>query len=216
MRKINKSNSPDFFKEWKLKFINNRKINPTYSDFVGEPKQKLREALYKEQYGLCCYCCRTLNYPYPNSLEVHIEHFKPKGNPKYCNLSLEYENLHLSCSGYKSDGKTCGHKKNDWFNEEYLISPLEDNVEENFEYTLNGEIRAKNGNKRAEETIKGLGLNSFNLNRQRKSAIYISGLFDDDFDEEKRKEIILEYNTPENGVLRSYCNAVVYCVAVSV
>jgi uncharacterized protein (TIGR02646 family) len=216
MRRIVKNVVHVSFEKWKTEYSNNNGRLPTYDDFVGDEKQKLRERLYEEQYGLCCYCCKTLNYPYTNSEEAHIEHFKPKGNPLYSMLSLEYTNLHLSCSGYKSDRETCGHKKDDWFDESLMISPLENNVEALFEYSLSGEIRAKDNNERAKKTIEKLGLDSYTLNRQRKTAIFISGLFEDDFNEDRRKEIIQEYNTPENGLLKSFCNAVLYTVSTSV
>lgn len=216
MIKIEKQNVPASFEAWKEKFKNNHGREATYADFIGEEKQKLREVLHEEQFGLCCYCCKQLNYPYPNSEELHIEHFKPKGDPKYAALSLDYNNLHLSCSGYKSDRETCGHKKDNWFDENLLISPLEENVEDLFDYKINGEIKARESNERALETIKRLGLDSYRLDRLRKSAIYVSGLFEDDFDEDKRAAILQEYSTPENGLLKAFCNAVTYCVAKSV
>lgn len=211
MIRIFKKSSPAFFDDWKRTFKQTKGVDPSYSDFMGEEKQKLREELFEEQYGLCCYCCKGLQFPYPYSEESHIEHFKPKSKPLYSHLSLEYSNLHLSCSGYKNTHDSCGHKKDDWFDDQLTISPLEENVDVLFEYTVDGGIMAANNNIRAKETISNLELDSFALNRLRKSAIYISGIFDDDFDEEKRTSIISEYSVPENGRLKAFCNAVVYC-----
>ena len=150
MIKIEKQISPASFEAWKKKFKEDNGRDATYSDFIGNEKQRLREKLYEEQYGLCCYCCRFLKHPYQNSVEVHIEHFKPKGDPLYAPLSLEYNNLHLSCSGHKSDHETCGHKKDNWFDENLLISPLKDL----FAYKANGEIKSRESNPRAIENIK--------------------------------------------------------------
>lgn len=211
MRRIVKKPSPDFFNVWKQDYQNCHGRVPTYSDFIGEAKQKLREELYEEQYGLCCYCCKEVLYPYPNTTDSHIEHFRPQGIIAYTALSLEYTNLHLSCSGFKYSRDSCGHKKDNWFDEALTVSPLEKDVEELFSYTVDGHIRASNGNMRANTTIQKLELDSFALQRLRKTAIYISGLFDDDFDEVRREQIIMEYSTPENGKLRSFCNAVIYC-----
>ncbi len=213
MRRISKKSSPDFFNIWKINFKQTNGVDPDYSKFIGEEKQKLREALYEEQFGLCCYCCKSLMFPYPYSEESHIEHFRPKGNLLYATLSLEYSNLHLSCSGFKSTKDSCGHKKDDWFDEALTVSPLEENVEAIFEYTIDGSIKAANGNIRASKTIEKLELDSFALKRLRSSAIYVSGIFDDDFDDEKRKLITEEYSRTENGCLKAFCNAVLYCAA---
>ena len=40
----------------------------------------------------------------------------------------------------------------------------------------------------------------------------IYSYFDDDFDEDKREMIIDEYSSEIDGVLKSFCNAVLYCV----
>ena len=36
MRKINKSASPDFFENWKIKYRNDNGKDATYSDLIGE------------------------------------------------------------------------------------------------------------------------------------------------------------------------------------
>lgn len=211
MIKINKKASPVFFDNWKINFLLIKGGVLEYSDLIGDEKQKIREELYEEQLGVCCYCCKRIAFPYTNSIESHIEHFRPKGEPRYAALSLEYSNLHLSCSGYKSCRDSCGHKKDNWYDEILMISPLEEDVEKHFEYSVDGHIKATPKNDRADATITNLELDSFNLQRQRKTAIYVSGLIDEDFDEEKRKMIITEYSTTEDGALKSFCNAVLYC-----
>lgn len=212
MIKINKKSCSIPLDNWKKKFLETKGVIPTYSDLIGAIKQKVREELYEEQLGLCCYCCKSLQYPYTNSVESHIEHFKPKSDIRYTKLSLDYSNLHLSCSGYKNNRDCCGHKKENWFDEFLMVSPLEDNVEELFEYSIDGHIKATQNNERAYTTILNLELDSFNLKRQRETAIYVSGLFDEDFDEERKASIISEYSNAEDGALRSFCNAVLYCV----
>lgn len=76
---------------------------------MGPTKLKLREILYEEQLGLCCYCCRKLNY-HTHSDDSHIEHFSQR---KFGNIVpfLEYTNLHLSCSGYRNQRIVVGIKK---------------------------------------------------------------------------------------------------------
>ena len=214
MIKINKRTStPDFFEAWKTEYKDKFQKDSKYADLIGEVKQLLKTALYDEQHGLCCYCCKEVSYPYPYAEDSHIEHFRPKGVKLYENISLDYTNLHVSCSGYKETRENCGHKKDNWFDEKLTVSPLEEGVEKLFSYTVDGHIRAVDGNERAEVTIKKLELDSFSLRRLRTTAIYICGLFDDDFDNDKRSRIIYDYKTPLDGKLKSFCNAVTYCVA---
>lgn len=215
MKNIMKNPSPLFLDKWKLDYQQRYGRMAQYCDFIGEEKQKLREVLFEEQYGLCCYCCKDISFPYTNSIDCHIEHFRPQGLKAYKVLSLEYSNLHLSCSGTKNSRENCGHKKDNWFDESLTVSPLEKDVEELFAYTIDGHIYAKKGNVRADATIKQFNLDSFALQRLRKTAIYISGLFEDDFDEELRSQIIFEYSKPVEGKLRAFSNAVVYCVEIA-
>mgnify|MGYP003522154302 CR=1 FL=1 len=139
---------------------------PSYGNLTKVAKDATKKALMEEQGYICCYCERKLE-----ENDSHIEHFKPKGNLKYSSLSLEYTNLHLSCSGYRNQKDCCGHKKKDWFDEELTISPLEDNVDNLFEYSIDGHIMAASNNKRAISTIDNLDLDSFNLQRQRKITL---------------------------------------------
>ena len=208
MKRIHKSVSPDFFENWKKEYKDRSGRDATYSDLIGEPKQQLKITLHDEQYGLCCYCCKALSEPYPNNDSINIEHFKPKGNSLYEKLSLDYNNLHISCSGYKDQRENCGHKKDEWFDEMLTVSPMEENVEKLFTYTIDGHIKASAGNIRADTTIQKLGLDSFALQRLRNTAIFICGLFDADYDDEKKEYILREHRTPQNGRLKSFCNAV--------
>ena len=62
-------------------------------------KEELREVLFKEQFGLCCYCMNAIkNEP----LYTKIEHFLPKEtyNPKEV---FEYKNLFAACNGGEKD-----------------------------------------------------------------------------------------------------------------
>lgn len=123
MKHIIKTGEPASFTYWK-------RSNPTlrYDDLVGPPKQDLKNSLIAEQKHLCCYCERRIT-----NADSHIEHFKPKGNPLYQYLELDYNNLHASCIKALSSGvePQCGHKKGDTFSGT-LISPLEANCADFF------------------------------------------------------------------------------------
>lgn len=160
MKHIIKTGEPASFTQWK-------RSNPAlrYDDLVGPPKQDLKNSLIAEQKHLCCYCERRIT-----NADSHIEHFKPKGNPLYQYLELDYNNLHASCIKALSSGvePQCGHKKGDTFSGT-LISPLEANCADFFWYTMDGHIHGVES--RGKEAIAVYNLNSKVLVQQRKSLI---------------------------------------------
>ena len=180
--------------EWKRKddqFWEFSKLN-WKDDFTNPHKAKLLDVLLKEQGYICCYCGRRISND--NS---HIEHLKPKSknrSPSYAHLVVTYSNLLASCNGYTEEQESeyqeklkqkrdtpplarefCGHKKDDWYDDNFTVSPLIENCAEYFTYTGAGEIRATTVDptkkKAAEETIERLGLNNTNLERSRKNVI---------------------------------------------
>ena len=70
----------------------------------GEVKDEIRQALHKEQKGLCAYCMCRLGST--SELDVKIEHFFPRAesrkNPELKYKNLEYSNLLLCCLGLHS------------------------------------------------------------------------------------------------------------------
>jgi uncharacterized protein (TIGR02646 family) len=146
----------------------------TYKDLNDSEEGKkaraeLRKTLSQEQGYICCYCCRKLD---PN--DSHIEHLRPQES--YDHLSLEYNNLLVSCQGKlpNQEPRHCGMAKDAWFDEDLMVSPLSEDCEEFFEYSLAGEILpTKNANRArsAQETIDRLQLNIRNLRDLREAAI---------------------------------------------
>jgi uncharacterized protein (TIGR02646 family) len=146
----------------------------TYKDLNKSEEGKkaradLRKTLSQEQGYICCYCCRTLD---PN--DSHIEHLRPQES--YAHLSLEYNNLLVSCQGKlpNNEPRHCGMAKDAWFDEDLMVSPLSADCEDFFEYSLAGEIlptKNVNRNKAAQETIDRLQLNIRNLRDLREAAI---------------------------------------------
>lgn len=203
MKRIIKTEPPDFFEEWKASFLARNDKIPNYKDnFYGKIKHQFKFELLKEQGYVCCYCMASVNF---NS---HIEHFLPQSNS---DKDLDYFNMFISCNGYHDDRSHCGHKKDDWFDEEKMLSPTASDIEQQFKYSIDGSIIPTS--ERAAENIRHLGLDSFSLNRARQNAIYSSGLFDEDINEEDIEELVLTFQSRnEKGAYLPFCQAVVYCL----
>lgn len=166
MKYIQKTAEPAEFAQWK-------KDNPgatyyTLHSKAQKQKKVLQDSLLKEQGYICCYCERQIS-----ANNSHIEHFKPKGNPLYANLQLDYNNLHCSCNGNPGKRKTnfCGGAKEDDYSSD-LISPTEVDCASHFKYRIDGSMYPANPNdKRALYTISLLNLNFAFLRSQRKAVL---------------------------------------------
>lgn len=203
MRKICKGEEPDEFKEWKRQYTIDKKVQPKYENLRGEPYHNLKETILKEQLGLCCYCCKSIA-----TYNAHIEHFVPRSKDE--TLELDYQNLLVSCNGVKDSRENCGHRKDDWYHKYYLISPLWKDCESYFHYEVNGKLSPNPHNTRGKETIERLNLNSYLLQRGRKSAIFTSGIFEEEIDEKLLDKYIQAYETPRDNRLISFAPAILY------
>ena len=159
MKTIYKNDEPQEILQWKSKFKNKNGRVPRYSDLneVENLPHKifLKNSLISEQGHICCYCCKPID-----TKNSHIEHIRPKERNEYRAISLEYENLLASCQGYHDREENCGHSKDNAFNEELFVSPLEENCESLFEFSDRGKIKAVDGNERAGYTIELLNLDT--------------------------------------------------------
>ncbi len=168
MKFIQKGEEPDFFREWKEGGSQDWSPDWAAFDGTGEVKRQLMEHLIKEQGTICCYCNRELR-----KNDFHIEHFKPKDEDKYPELALDYNNLLISCQRQiqRREPRHCGMKKDNWFEEDVIVSPLENGCETRFEYLVDGRVRATNNDPGACETINRLGLDIDKLRELRKAAL---------------------------------------------
>ncbi len=203
MRKITKTIPPISFETFKQSFKDNNGREATFGDLLANEKRKLKEELIKEQYGLCCYCMKRIDW-----YNSHVEHFIPQSVEP--DKDMDYYNMLASCNGYDDKGENCGHKKDNWYSEYLTVSPLMDICEQVFKFTPDGRILSDD--LRGQKTIEKLELDSELLKRARKKAIYMSGYFDDDLDEDQRRELIEEYKTPIDGELQPFCKAITYCL----
>lgn len=210
MKYIKKGDSPAEFEQWKIDFKDRNGREPVYSDLKGLVKKNLKETLLKEQGYICCYCmCQIVAY------DSHIEHFIARSEAKdrpysviIQDVELGYKNLLLSCEGENWDGKHCGRFKDNAVHE-MMLSPTKSSVESEFQYTVNGKIRGLSPE--AMTSIRVLNLDSGDLDRRRRTAIFMSGLFEPDADYDL---LIEKYKTPEDGMYAPFCQAVLYILEI--
>ncbi|MES2660468.1 MAG: retron system putative HNH endonuclease [Verrucomicrobiota bacterium] len=109
--------------------------NPMLSSVA---KQELRERLWEEQRGLCCYCCNGI---IASESGMRIEHWKPLS--KYPQHQLDYWNLMAACPGNEGQPgqEHCDVCKG---NEELSKNPSNphDRIDEIVRYLGNGEVRS--------------------------------------------------------------------------
>lgn len=128
-----------------------------WPSFDKNIKLLLHQHLLKEQQHLCIYCQQSIpsktqkDDPIANPKILHpshIEHIRPKEAGKFPLLTFEYTNLAVSCDGFEI-GSTlprrspdfCGHPKKSIFDDTLFLHPFEEmDIEDFFEYDLNGEI----------------------------------------------------------------------------
>lgn len=209
MKRIYKNDEPQEILQWKSKFKNKNGRVPRYSDLneVENLPHKilLKNSLLSEQGHICCYCCKPIRTD--NS---HIEHIRPKERDEYRAISLEYENLLASCQGYHDREENCGHSKDNAFNEELFVSPLEENCESLFEFSDRGKIKVVDGNERAGYTIELLNLDTEQLNAARTEAMWVSGAMDELTEDECQKLLDKFQSVDERGRYAGFSDAIVY------
>ncbi|MDE5959424.1 MAG: TIGR02646 family protein [Muribaculaceae bacterium] len=182
MKHIVKQAEPSAFSDWKSSYP-----NAEYEDLRDEAgfpgadaaRLALRSSLIAEQHGLCCYCETRID-----NGDFHVEHFRPKDrnrNPSFRPLQLVYDNLHACCrrvpNGINDD--YCGHKKSNVFDAQ-LVSPLECDCSDHFQYDVNGHIAGVD--QRGNLTVAILNLDSSQLVASRKRIIEYFEDLDDDAD----------------------------------
>ena len=104
--------------------------------------------------------------------DSHVEHLRPRS--RYRDVQLDYNNLLCSCGRERAPGEPahCGSKKAGWFDEQMLISPLQQGCETRFRFTANGEIHPRScSDAAAATTIARLALDLPKLNALRAAAV---------------------------------------------
>ena len=189
-RIVKNQNTPDF-DEWKAQ--NDYEWKKTYDDLVNPEKKEVKGSLMKEQGCICCYCERRLTDD-----DSHIEHFNPQSNNVVD--TLDYTNMLCSCQDQlkKGEPRHCGISKDNWFDENLLISPLDSNCEGRFAYTADGKIQPANeSDNAATMTIEKLKLDIGILNDFRKKAI--EPFLDKDLDDGEVSQFVNGYLKKNSG-----------------
>ena len=169
MKYIDKGAPPGELREWfdGQPVEDGRRINRGYDDMPTNVKDAVRERLLHEQGGLCCYTGIRVNLQ--NS---HIEHFKPQ---KLCtdHEDVAYTNLLAAYPG--SSAKRCpfgAHAKDDWYDEQLLVSPFHQRCESQFLFKPSGAVDSSDKRDAAAlKTIQRLRLNHPSLKEIRQHAI---------------------------------------------
>ncbi len=189
MKYIQKGIEPEELTDWKS--LANDDWQPDYDSMGGQLKNAVKESLMQEQGYLCCYCERRLILH-----DSHIEHFIPQSD---ANVNpLEYSNMLCSCQNRLNKGKPrhCGNLKEDWFDSELLVSPLDHECENRFSFKADGKIKsADKSDNAADNTIKKLGLDIPKLNDLRRKAI--EPFIDDILSEQDLRVFVTAYLEPD-------------------
>ena len=185
MKHIVKCQDTPEFDEWKA--LDDYEWKKTYDDLVNPEKKEVKVSLMKEQGYICCYCERQLTDD-----DSHIEHFNPQSNNAVD--TLDYTNMLCSCQDQLKRGEPrhCGISKDNWFDKDLLISPLNSNCEGRFAYTADGKIQpADEFDAAATKTIEKLKLDIGIMNERRKKAI--EPFLDKELDEQEVSRFVKGY-----------------------
>lgn len=193
MKKINRREEPDFWKEYKKAHPKVQYKDLKDAEEGNELRRNLREALLQSQYGLCGYCCKKIELEH--SLNEHV---KPQSC--YPKESMNYENLIVSC---KTEGvnATCGARKRNNYDERLFVSPLEKDCEKEFVFYPNGKIEGVG--ERGKYTCEILNLDNYELRKARGAQYKVCESYRDP------EMVRLCFLTPdEEGKLEAYADMV--------
>lgn len=208
MRYIHKGEEPESFKAWKA--LAKTTPNWGYSYLQNPEKRELHEALLREQGHICCYCGMRITLT-----SSHIEHLKPQSTPDP-DLSVEYTNLLASCQREREPRKPihCGVAKDNWYDEDLMVSPVKPNCTDFFIYTDDGQILETNTPEKkaaAITTIDKLRLNIPKLIAMRKEVIKNLLADIDELTDEERLKLVQGFEEPDaNGQYEEFCAAIAY------
>ena len=210
MKYIKKGEEPESFKAWKA--LAKTTPNWGYSYLQNPEKRELHDALLREQGYICCYCGMRITRE-----SSHIEHLKPQSTPDP-DLSVEYTNLLASCQREREPRKPihCGVAKDNWYDENLMVSPLNSSCIDFFIYTDDGQILAgdiPDKKDAATETIKRLRLDISKLTAMREEVIknLLADIDIDELTDEEKQKLVQGFDQPDaNGQYQEFCGAIAY------
>jgi uncharacterized protein (TIGR02646 family) len=207
---IKKGEEPESFKAWKA--LAKTTPNWGYSYLQNPEKRELHDALLREQGYICCYCGMRVTRE-----SSHIEHLKPQSTPDP-DLSVEYTNLLASCQREREPRKPihCGVAKDNWHDENLMVSPLKPNCSDFFIYTDDGQILdtdIPDKKAAAATTIKMLCLNIPKLIAMREEVIknLLADIDIDELTDEEKQKLVQGFEQPDaKGQYQEFCGAIAY------
>ncbi len=210
MKYIKKGEEPESFKTWKA--VARTTPNWGYSYLQNPEKRELHDALLREQGYICCYCGMRIT-----TESSHIEHLKPQSTPDP-DLSVEYTNLLASCQREREPRKPihCGVAKDNWYDENLMVSPLKPNCSDFFIYTDDGQILDTDIPEKkaaATATIDRLCLNIPKLTAMREEVIknLLADIDIDELTDEEKQKLVQGFEQPDaNGQYEEFCGAIAY------
>lgn len=126
-----------------------------YDDLDSTTRSAMREAMRKEQYGLCAFCCNRLRTG--EGRNAHL-----KSRQQFPQLGLCWDNLAVSCERKESCDQHQGGRS-------LTLTPLMPECETEIIYYVTGEVEGTTA--RAQEAIDILGLNERKVRESRKAGI---------------------------------------------
>lgn len=117
-----------------------RKTGERYNSLTGEAKSEIRDALVREQYGLCCFCTQRIQANPTQGIRMKIAHWLPQSVD--ANQDLVWNNLMGACPGNEGAPLEDQHCDTRQGNAVLTISPLEPSHIATISYTTRGEVRS--------------------------------------------------------------------------
>lgn len=179
----------------------------------------LKQQMYNEQGGICCYCGRKLEYPnHPLLAQYIVEHVKPKEIDR--TLAGEYKNLLLSCrptdeeellrkDAPKRERKSFFHCDKSKGSTPITYSPLQLDCDTRFCYDEFGDVNVVTSTDVAAiQDLVTLNLKCHWLKARRSAAIE-GELFDENYEllpeEELRERLTTIMQRDANGFFTEFC-----------
>lgn len=210
MRRIIKGPEPEELRHWKQE---NSEV-PQNLAYENMPKTAVRMQMLTEQGYLCAYTMQDI----ATEADCHIEHLIPRSQadrPQYSDI--DYSNLLACFPGTKPPPEWnpqypygAQRKSNTRVDVTNFVSPLQEDVERRYLYTVDGSVDHAVGDNAAANSIKLLKLNHQQLIDLRKAAIEEQILDRDPplswQDAQVLSKQIMEFNS--KGRLPEFCLAI--------
>jgi uncharacterized protein (TIGR02646 family) len=139
-----------------------------YAGLPADAKQAVRQALVREQYGLCCFCMQRVQPTVAPSLRVKIAHWTPQAVD--ASQDLAWHNLYAACAGNEGAPRERQHCDTRQGNEALTLHPGNTSHVSSLRYTTQGEVHSNRDDLQADIETR-LNLNDAALCAQRREAV---------------------------------------------